>query len=76
MWPDPQEAANLVTFTEEILNEKLHFLCRVTPYNPYSLSIFEVILHFGKPHGKLPFLCKVVTHATHILEVSSTHIVD
>ena len=27
MWPNPQEAAHLVTFTEEILNEKLHFLC-------------------------------------------------
>ena len=27
MWPDPQETADLVTFTEEILNGKLHFLC-------------------------------------------------
>ena len=27
MWPNPQEPADLVTFTEEILNEKLHFLC-------------------------------------------------
>ena len=26
MWPNPQEAADLVTFTEEILNGKLHFL--------------------------------------------------
>ena len=26
MWPDPQETADLVTFTEEILNGKLHFL--------------------------------------------------
>ena len=25
MWPNPQETADLVTFTEEILNEKLHF---------------------------------------------------
>ena len=24
MWPNPQETADLVTFTEEILNEKLH----------------------------------------------------
>ena len=29
MWPNPQETADLVTFTEEILNEKLHFLCSV-----------------------------------------------
>ena len=25
MWPNPQETTDLVTFTEEILNEKLHF---------------------------------------------------
>ena len=27
MWPNPQETANLVTFTEEIVYGKLHFLC-------------------------------------------------
>ena len=27
MWPNPQETADFVTFTEEILNGKLHFLC-------------------------------------------------
>ena len=27
MWPNPQETADLVTFIEEILNGKLHFLC-------------------------------------------------
>ena len=26
MWPNPQETADLVTFTEKILNGKLHFL--------------------------------------------------
>ena len=29
MWPDPQETADLTTFTEEIFNGKLHFLCSV-----------------------------------------------
>ena len=29
MWPNPQETADLVTFTEKILNGKLHFLCSV-----------------------------------------------
>ena len=29
MWPNPQEPADLVTFIEEILNGKLHFLCSV-----------------------------------------------
>ena len=27
MWPNPQETVDLVTFTEEIFNRKLHFLC-------------------------------------------------
>ena len=27
MWPNQQETADLVTFTEEILNGKLNFLC-------------------------------------------------
>ena len=27
MWPNPQETTDLVTFTEEILDGKLHFLC-------------------------------------------------
>ena len=26
MWPNPQFSADLVTFTEEILNGKIHFL--------------------------------------------------
>ena len=39
MWPDPQETADLVTFTEEILNGKLHFL--------WSVSFFKV---FGTAH--------------------------
>ena len=27
MWPNPQETADLVTYNEEILNGKFHFLC-------------------------------------------------
>ena len=49
MWPYPQFPADFVTFTEEILNGKLHFLCSgrdrlminestVTPKN-YILSV-------------------------------------
>ena len=29
MWPNPQETADLATFTEEIFNGKLHILCSV-----------------------------------------------
>ena len=28
MWPNPQESAALVTSTEDILNGKLHYLCK------------------------------------------------
>ena len=35
MWPNPQFPADLVTFTEEIINGKLHLLCSV------SLSAFK-----------------------------------
>ena len=31
MWPNPEGGADLVTFTEEIINGKLHFLCTVPP---------------------------------------------
>ena len=27
MWPNPQETVDLVTFTEDIFNGQLHFLC-------------------------------------------------
>ena len=29
MWPNPQETMDLVTFSEEIINGKLYFLCSV-----------------------------------------------
>ena len=35
---DPQFPADLVTFTEEILNEKLHFLCSGHFYFPLIIS--------------------------------------
>ena len=30
MWPNLQETADLLTFTEEILEENLYFLCNVS----------------------------------------------
>ena len=41
MWPNPQIPADLVTFTEVILNGKLHFLC--SEYKPMHFSI--LLLH-------------------------------
>ena len=42
MWPNPKETADLVTFTEEIFNRKLHFLCSVL------LKKFVYPLHLRK----------------------------
>ena len=36
MSPNLQETVKLVTFTEEILNEKLHFLCSAKDIESYS----------------------------------------
>ena len=42
MWPTPQESADLTTFTEEILNERLHFFfavkCELNVSTPYISS--------------------------------------
>ena len=35
MRPNPQETVDLVTFTEEILNGKLQFLCSFNFYKHY-----------------------------------------
>ena len=46
MWPNPQETADLVTFNDEILNGKLHFLCRVCRINPHNIMNKNVSLYF------------------------------
>ena len=38
MWPNPKFPGDLVTFTEEILNEKLHFLCSFSPYDIHIIK--------------------------------------
>ena len=49
MWPNPQETEDLVTFTEEILNGKLHFLCSVTKVNQNRV---EELLHITQVKQK------------------------
>ena len=38
MWPNPQISAYLVSFTEEILNEELHFLCSLSLISKSGLN--------------------------------------
>ena len=62
MWPNPQFPADLATFTEEILNSKLHFLCshlqkleeKKCPKMVQNIQQLAVLtlLHPGNP-GKL-----------------------
>ena len=57
MWPNPQFPAHLVTFTEEILIGKLHFLCNewnimLCIINSTKLCIHSAIFHLShKVHG-------------------------
>ena len=44
MRPNPQKTTDLVTFTEEILNEKLHFLCSVCRLANYSCMHKEFVV--------------------------------
>ena len=41
MWPNPQFTADLVTFTEEIFNQKLHFLCSEGSVEHMGNSYFD-----------------------------------
>ena len=49
MWPNPQFPTDLVTFTEETLNGKLHFLCSESfyrmPENLWKLCISTKFRH-------------------------------
>ena len=42
MWPNPQFPADLVTFTEEILNGRLHFLCSDPKASPIFLINWNI----------------------------------
>ena len=44
MWPNLQETTDLVTFTEEILNGKLHILCSVIRYEMKSQDFITFYL--------------------------------
>ena len=59
MWPNPRETADLVTFTEEFLNGKLHFLCSDWNFVEISDLVLKTIydkLHFI-PYVKNGILC-------------------
>ena len=50
MWPNPQFPADLVTFTEEILNGELHILCSFTSKIGNILS--ETLWTYGSKYSR------------------------
>ena len=54
MWPNTQFAADSVTFTEEILNGKFHFLCSACTSADHD---FSKVLY-----------CKLITSVTRIVD--------
>ena len=48
MWPNPQIPADLITFTEEIYNGKLHFLLQWLDFRKlnFSVAVFKFIEFF------------------------------
>ena len=55
MWPNPQETEDLITFTEQILNWKLFFVCSA------GFQSFNVALcsNMGAMHG-IPTILKFI----------------
>ena len=51
MWPNPQETAHLVTFTEEILNRRLHF-CAVEVHFDGILFLVSCVVFAIIPGGR------------------------
>ena len=63
MWPNPQFPIDLVTFTEEILNWKLHFLCSESFYRmPENLRKLCISTKFRHQDIRWNFgiLCSVI----------------
>ena len=53
MWPNPQESADLVAFTEEIVNGKTSLLCSAV-----ICKIFEKLIFMQKKHLLIRFFSK------------------
>ena len=55
MWPNPQETADLATFTEEILNIRLCTLYSVTPRKRYGTLTWNGLKENNFFYGKYYF---------------------
>ena len=63
MWPNPQLPPDLVTFTEELLNGKLHFLCNVFEVsNNNAMAFIQAVLLMSVFEQRLSFFKCCKTH--------------
>ena len=72
MWPNSQKIADLVKFTEEILNGKVHFLCseyaedyfdaksKIRPWN--HCFVFSAYMSFGYQTRYIILDCVFILH--------------
>ena len=68
MWPNRQKTADLAQFTEEILNEKLHFLCSdintifkiVAPGTPKLIKLFSLKQVLEEWSYNMTAYCKII----------------
>ena len=67
MWPNPQKTADLVTYPEEILNGKLHFLRRALPKICHGYLTFMKFERHALPKADLKNLKKYIDYMTHSL---------
>ena len=44
MWPNPKETSDLVAFTEEIFNGKLHVLCSVKNGTEVTFNLLSNVI--------------------------------
>ena len=73
MWPNPQETADLVTFTEEIFNGgKLHFLCSVKSHPTTALMLVQgfKLSIFWDIRKNIKYFEKFTTHLTQLISIT------
>ena len=56
MWPNPPKTSDLVTFTEEILNGKLHFCAFMVLNEPPELdALYVLVIKSSSVHADVRF---------------------
>ena len=76
MWPNPQETADLVTFTKEVLNGELHFLCSIWIFKEYSLTKTNIKTTVTSFHGTFTSILDLFHHFLRLCCGSCTKLIE